>query len=312
MSLLVIGATSTLGRQIVKKALIQGYEVKCLVRNSKKAAFLKAWGAILVYGDLMVPETLPQCFVGASVIIDVSTVKVKDLNNDYTVDIYCKRAVLEAAIQAKVKKFVSFSMFNSSQYLDVPSTKIKSDFDRALIKSGINYLIFTPLGFFQDLTSQYAAPILSSQPVFILEQSESVQISYIDARDAANIVLAATSLAFLKNIDFPLIGNRSWNNVSIISLCQLYAGQASPVVTVPLLLVYFIRRILGFFAFTQQFYLYLTLVENLSRSSYLSLNHENENKFLKINKKKLFSLEKYFQYYFTRKLGNLKKQINNF
>src|ERR1700744_3615164 len=57
MTVLVVGATGSVGRLVVEEAIRQGHSVRALVRDYRKARQLPV-GAHVVVGDVTQPETL--------------------------------------------------------------------------------------------------------------------------------------------------------------------------------------------------------------------------------------------------------------
>jgi uncharacterized protein YbjT (DUF2867 family) len=231
MSLLVIGGTGTLGRQIVLQALTKGYPVRCMVRNFRKANFLKEWGVELVYGDLTRPETIPPCLKGITAVIDASTSRANELDSLKKVDWDGKLCLIEAAKAANVKRFIFFSAQNVEQFENIPLMKLKYGIETKLKKSGIPYTIFRLTGFYQGLIEQYAIPILENLPIWVT--NENTYISYMDTQDVARFCLRSLQIPQTMNKHFFLSGLRGWVSSEIINLCEQLAGQKAKVQRIP-------------------------------------------------------------------------------
>lgn len=310
MSLLILGSTGTLGRQVVRKALNEGFQVKCFVRNFKKAAFLKEWGAELIYGDLKIPETIPLTLYGTTAIIDASTFRSTDFHLMSTVEVESKKILIKAAKIAKVQKYIFFSILNTEKYLEISIMYSKNQIEKALKTSGISYTIFTFLGFFQGIIQQYAIPILDQQTIWITKQEQS--IPYIDTQDVARIVIKSLSLPITNNEKIFLSGKVTWSSNEIIALCEKLSGQKSKVSKVPITLLQFLR------VFTKMFQWSWSISERLAFTNILidniDISKESYYDIFQITNSELNSLENYLQEYFfsiLKKMRELKKQKNN-
>ena len=301
MSILIIGGTGTLGRQIVKQAIDEGYQVKCLVRNLRRGTFLRDWGAELVYGDLSIPETIPPSFKDVTVVIDAATVRPTDDYNAEKVDWQGKIALIEAAKLANIKKFIFFSVLNADENQTIPLLDLKLKVEKRLQESGLNYTIFRCPGFFQGLISQYAIPILERQKVWLL--GESKPVPYLDTQDAAKAVIGSLVTSKSDCKSFSLIGPKAWTSAEIIDLCERLSGETAQVSYIPFIAIGFLRRFFRFFEFTWNIADRLQFSEVLNSQSTLSTKNKGEI----FQSFEFLTLEQYLQEYFGQILRKLKE-----
>ena len=305
MSLLIVGATGTLGRQITRHALDRGLKVKCFVRYPKKAAFLREWGADLVAGNLANRESIDDALEGITEIIDASTTRATGSLRIKDVDWLGKVSLIQAAERANIQRFVFFSILNAEKYPTVPLMDIKHCIEKFLASTDLNYTILRPCGFFQNLIGEYAIPILENQTIWI--GGESSPIAYMNTQDIAKFAIRALTVKETERQSFAIAGPKAWQPSEIIKLCERMSGRTRRTANMSLGLLRFVRNIaLGFeggWSFAER----MTYAEVLASGIPLDADMKETYKVFGLEEEEMTTLEAYMQDYFGRILKKLKE-----
>jgi uncharacterized protein YbjT (DUF2867 family) len=305
MSLLVVGATGTLGRQVVRRALDEGYSVRCLVRSFRRASFLREWGAELVQGDLCKPESLPPALEGITAIVDASTSRATDSLTIRQVDWDGKVNLIQAAKKAGIERFIFFSIQDCEKYPNVPLMEIKRCTEQYLAESGLNYTVLKLCGFLQGLIGQYAIPILEKQAVWVM--GDSSPIAYMDTQDIARFAIQALKVPEAANRTFPVVGSRAWGAYEIIRLCERLSSKEAKVTRMPIGLLRTVQRIARFFQWGWNLADRLAFTEVIASGKPLDASMDETYAVLGIDPSEVTTLESYMNEYFSRIMKKLKE-----
>ncbi len=151
-SVLLVGATGNVGKQIAKEARRQGYDLTVVVRNAQKANDLAGIANHAIVAELTNPKAVQGICKGIDVVISALGKSVSPNDNSkasfYDVDFLANARILKEAIASGVKKFLYVSALHSERYTHLEYFKVHHDFSELLKQSGLDYSIIKPPSIF--------------------------------------------------------------------------------------------------------------------------------------------------------------------
>jgi uncharacterized protein YbjT (DUF2867 family) len=174
MTILVTGATGTIGRQVVEQLVKRGADVRALVRDPAKAN-LPA-GVTVVQGDLLDVDSLRGAFAGASTLFLLNAVVADEVTQALI--------ALNLAREAGIERIVYLSVIHSDLYVNVPHFAGKFGVERMIERMGFNATILRPAYFMNnDLTIK---DVVLGHGVYPMPVG-SKGLAMVDARDIGEI-----------------------------------------------------------------------------------------------------------------------------
>ncbi len=174
MTILVTGATGTVGRNVVEQLVKRGADVRVLVRDPAKANFPAS--VARVQGDLLDVDALRGAFAGISTLFLLNAV----VPDEFTQGL----VALNAAREAGVERVVYLSVIHSDLYVNVPHFAGKFGVERMIEQMGFSATILRPAYFINnDLSIKDVVLNYGVYPMPIGDKG----VAMIDARDIGEI-----------------------------------------------------------------------------------------------------------------------------
>jgi uncharacterized protein YbjT (DUF2867 family) len=232
---LVVGATGSLGSEIVKLLADAGKPVRALVRptsDQKKVDQLQTLGAEIVSGDLKDRPSLDAACRGISAIISTASSTLSRLEGDTirTVDHEGQLSLVDAARAAGVAHFVLISF--SGMNVEFPLQTAKREVERHLKESGMTYTILQPT-FFMEVWLSPALGFDAAEGTAQVYGSGQHKISWISFQDVAEFAIASLDNPAARNAVIKLGGPEALSPLEVVKVFEKQSGRPFTVQHVP-------------------------------------------------------------------------------
>ncbi|TXC71356.1 NmrA/HSCARG family protein [Sphingomonas ginsenosidivorax] len=174
MTILVTGATGTIGRNVVDQLVARGADVRALVRDPAKAS-LPA-GVTIVQGDLLDVDSLRAAMSGVSTLFLLNGVVAEEFTQTVI--------ALNVAREVGIERIVYLSVIHSDIYVNVPHFAGKFGVERMIEAMDLHATILRPAYFMDnEITVKDVVTGYGIYPMPIGDKG----LAMIDARDVGEV-----------------------------------------------------------------------------------------------------------------------------
>jgi NADH dehydrogenase len=236
MSILIVGGTGRVGREVALTLSKRGFNVTAMLRGGRNhtgSEQLLNAGVNVVEGDLRSPMSLSNAvqsvetvFCSATSMPSAANDGLRQVDHDGTL------SLIEAAEKQGVKRFIYISYSGNIRF-DSPLECAKRDCENRLIRSRMETLILRP-SYFMDM---WLGPMLGFDPAngsVRIYGSGNAKVSYISSSNVADFAVASvTAPAGEKNVILELGGPEPLSQLEAVRIFEQTLGKQMRIDYVP-------------------------------------------------------------------------------
>jgi NADH dehydrogenase len=238
--ILVTGGTGFVGSHIVKRLALEKIKTRCLVRKGSNVKRLEELGIELAYGDLTDKESLKKALAGVQTVIHLIGIIVE--RKGVTFEIIHTQgttALVEACKDEGVRRFIYVSALGAREYARSRYHITKWEAEQAIIKSGMEYVIFRPsimIGEGGEFITMLSGIIQQAPVIPVLGAKSKLQPIYV--QNTADCVLRSLAQPKIANRIFEIGGPDKMTYVELYLRLAEVLEIKKPVVEIPVWLVW--------------------------------------------------------------------------
>jgi len=229
---LVAGATGYLGRFVALELKSRGHFVRALARAPRKLDDLRGELDQIVAGEVTRPETLAGACNGIDVVFSsVGITRQRDGLTFRDVDYQGNVNLLREAKRAGVRKLIYVSVLHGAELAHLDIVRAHEDFVAELKRSGLDYTVVRPTGFFSDM--EEVLEMARRGRVYTLGRGDNL----VNPIHGADLAVRCADMVHEERHELEVGGPQTLRWREVAELALRTAGKPVRITAVPLWLV---------------------------------------------------------------------------